>query len=202
MPRRKRHQLRDDGDSCSDADSESTEDEKKSEPAVKETSVINNFIDNSFSTRAAAQLTALRLRDVTIEAKGNKNRESTRKVKAEEHVKKGSKSEYMRLDNLWSKREFRFVMSPTTKDQTTGQYDGYAFNVVRHFTYSNRYESTELHILSKPLKKAMHHVMGESSIISANPARSIGSTKGVEGGLQQTSMHGVTVLILSSTQAK
>ena len=75
--------------------------------------------------------------------------------------KKGSKPEYFHVDRVWSEDDRCFVVKPSTDDKSAGQYEEYAFNVVRRFDYRKRYERTELVILSKSLKTALLHVMSK-----------------------------------------
>ncbi|KAG8526543.1 uncharacterized protein KY384_008744 [Bacidia gigantensis] len=82
------------------------------------------------------------------------------------NVAKGSKPEFVRLDKVWSQREYRFIKQPSTQEDKLEKYEEYAFNVVRRMDHQNRYLDTSLHILSKPLKHALFYVMGTESGIS------------------------------------
>ncbi|KAL9124055.1 MAG: hypothetical protein Q9217_006581 [Psora testacea] len=155
----------------SDSDDESSGIDAK---RVKLKKLINKAIqaeastDDVFATRAIAQLTALRLRGLALEQRTTDiDEEAEDDVKSnKKKAKKGSKLEFVRVDRLWSNKEHRFVFSPSTVDKKAGQYEEYAFNIVRYFDYQNKYTSTELLILSQPLKIAMVHVMGKVKGIS------------------------------------
>ena len=125
--------------------------------------------------------TVIHLRDVTVEQKAGvaqsakpaeeetdqeTTEEGVKGTKPEEKAERGSKAEFARLDHVWSSSSHRFVSKPSTEEKKSGQFDGYAFNVVRDFDYSNHYTQTVLHILSKPLKVAMVHVMRKVKGIS------------------------------------
>ena len=140
-------------------------------------SAVDTILESAVNKSGAT----IRLRDVTIEQKTDvaepaklaeeeTEQEATDgsagEAKPGEKIEKGSKAEFARLDHVWSSSSHRFVTKPSTEDKKSGQFDGYAFNIVRYFDYSNHYIQTVLHILSKPLKIAMVHVMGKVKGIS------------------------------------
>ena len=160
-----------------DESSEAEEDIDTTEPKFGETSIIDSVFDASISNQSLAQFTAVRLRDVTFERKpeaGLKVKYVPNKTKKKiveeatsgEKIKKGSKAECARVDRIYSSEHHRFVIQPSTEDKKSGQFDGYAFNIVRQFDFGNKYLYTQLHILSDALKTAIVHVMGDVKGIS------------------------------------
>ena len=138
-----------------------------------EASKLEPLIDDVIS-RAIAHLTALRLRGLAIDQNATSTDEeeegeeddNEEECKPKGDVKRGSKLEFIRIDRLWSEHESRFILSPSTVDQKAGQYEEYAFNIIRHFNFKKQHTSTELKILSKPLKTALIHVMRQVKGIS------------------------------------
>ncbi len=80
--------------------------------------------------------------------------------------KKGTKAEFIRVDRLWSKDEHRYVLKKSSENTEAGEYEQYAFNVRRMFDWENKHSGTCLGIMSKPLKAALRHIMGEVKGIS------------------------------------
>jgi hypothetical protein len=85
--------------------------------------------------------------------------------------KNGSKPECIRLDRVWSTETYRYETKPSINDHSAGQYDEYAFQVVRRFDHKNRYEYTELVILNTLLKKACSHILEKVKGVSFEESR-------------------------------
>ena len=85
---------------------------------------------------------------------------------AMEKRQKGSRADYVRLDRVWSNLEHRFLLQRSREDTETGKFEHYAFNVRRKFDFDNKHIGTCLDIISKPLKAALLHVMGEVQSLS------------------------------------
>ena len=152
-------------DELSDSDDNSSDEEPKT--ATVQVAVTDIKNDNTFASRAISQLSALRLGGLTSGQNTSVEDEAEEaKVNASERPLKGSKPEFVRLDRLWSKRHHRFVFSASTADKKAGEYEEYAFNILRHFDYDSKHTHTVLTILSSPLKKALVDIMGNVKGIS------------------------------------
>ena len=159
----------------SDSDDESPEVEAQ---LVKSKNIDSTFIlqeatTNILSaTNVLTQLSALRLGEMAAEETGSGKTEKQEKAdEPKKTVQTGSKSEYIRLDQLWSNQDHCFFFSPSTVVAKAGQYEEYAFKIVRNFNYENQYLHTKLMILSKPLRMAMLEVMGKVKGITLEEAK-------------------------------
>lgn len=168
---------KEDSDSDSDdEDSSSSEEEEEAEkttsapaqPTANVTLTVKHEPNDSQVAKAVADAFTLQL-GASTPATNESSATSTKKEKGKKKdgkVIKGSKAEFVRVDRIWSTDDHRFKTQPSTEDKVAGKYDAYAFNVVRRFDYQNRYTSTELVIIGKPLKKALVHVVGSISGLS------------------------------------
>ena len=163
-----------DSDSDSDdEDSSSSEKEEEStstpaQPTANITVTLKHEPNDSQNAKTLADAIAAQL-GASTPATNESSTPSTKKEKGKKKdgkVIKGSRAEFVRVDRIWSTDDHRFKTQPSTEDKVAGKYDAYAFNVVRRFDYQNRYTSTELVIIGKPLKKALVHVMGSISGLS------------------------------------
>ncbi|KAL8965519.1 MAG: hypothetical protein Q9197_006476 [Variospora fuerteventurae] len=74
--------------------------------------------------------------------------------------KRGSKVDYVRVDQLWDSSIHNYKLTETAEDADADEYDQYVFTVRRKFDWENKYTDTVIDIKSKPLKEALTHVMG------------------------------------------
>ncbi|MCJ1223699.1 hypothetical protein MMC12_000342, partial [Toensbergia leucococca] len=74
--------------------------------------------------------------------------------------KRGSKVDFVRVDQLWDSSIHNYKLTETTEDADADEYDQYVFTVRRKFDWENKYTDTVVDIKSKPLKEALTHVMG------------------------------------------
>ncbi|KAL8685339.1 MAG: hypothetical protein Q9224_005857, partial [Gallowayella concinna] len=85
------------------------------------------------------------------------------KAKSKEKGKKkkrGSKVDFVRVDQLWDSSIHNYKLTETAEDADADEYDQYVFTVRRKFDWENKYTDTVVDIKSKPLKEALTHVMG------------------------------------------
>ncbi|KAL8679348.1 MAG: hypothetical protein Q9186_004353 [Xanthomendoza sp. 1 TL-2023] len=85
------------------------------------------------------------------------------KAKSKEKGKKkkrGSKVDFVRVDQLWDSSIHNYKLTETAEDADADEYDQYVFTVRRKFDWENKYTETVVDIKSKPLKEALTHVMG------------------------------------------
>ncbi|KAL8765370.1 MAG: hypothetical protein Q9194_006586 [Teloschistes cf. exilis] len=87
--------------------------------------------------------------------KANKSKEKDKKKK-----KRGSKVDFVRVDQLWDSSIHNYKLTETAEDHDADEYDQYVFTVRRKFDWENKYTDTVVDIKSKPLKEALTHVMG------------------------------------------
>ncbi|KAL8895658.1 MAG: hypothetical protein Q9207_008073 [Kuettlingeria erythrocarpa] len=74
--------------------------------------------------------------------------------------KRGSKVDFVRVDQLWDSSIHNYKLTETAEDADADEYDQYVFTVRRKFDWENKYTDTVVDIKSKPLKEALTHVMG------------------------------------------
>ena len=79
---------------------------------------------------------------------------------------RGSKTDFVRVDQLWDSSIHNFKLTETTEDADADEYDQYVFTVRRKFDWENKYTDTVVDIKSKALKEALVHVMGAVKGIS------------------------------------
>ncbi|KAL2049574.1 hypothetical protein ABVK25_010153 [Lepraria finkii] len=89
-----------------------------------------------------------------------------RKRKQGKPKMKGTKADYVRLDNVWNTNEHRYELRKSSERPEAGKYEQYAFKVRRKFNWENKHTGTCLDIMSKPLKAALRHIMGQVKGIS------------------------------------
>ncbi|KAL9591627.1 MAG: hypothetical protein Q9179_007530 [Wetmoreana sp. 5 TL-2023] len=82
------------------------------------------------------------------------------KVKDKKKKKRGSKVDFVRVDQLWDSSIHNYKLTETAEDADADEYDQYVFTVRRKFDWENKYTDTVVDIKSKPLKEALTHVMG------------------------------------------
>lgn len=82
------------------------------------------------------------------------------KGKGKKKQKRGSKVEFVRVDQLWDSSIHNYKLTETAEDADADEYDQYVFTVRRKFDWENKYTDTVVDIKSKPLKEALTHVMG------------------------------------------
>ncbi|KAL9000466.1 MAG: hypothetical protein Q9169_000983 [Polycauliona sp. 2 TL-2023] len=174
-----------DSDSQSTEESESEEDakkkrsrlrkkrrSKKSKKEVKE-SDSEDEDDNEELARAKAKLNLLGLRRravkqsrsgrssrAHIDDKTLKKAKKAKKDKSGKKKKRGSKVDFVRVDQLWDSSIHNYKLTETAEDADADEYDQYVFTVRRKFDWENKYTDTVVDIKSKPLKEALTHVMG------------------------------------------
>ena len=73
---------------------------------------------------------------------------------------RGSKVDFVRVDQLWDSSIHNYKLTETAEDADAGEYDQYVFTVRRKFDWENKYTDTVVDIKSKPLKEVLIHVMG------------------------------------------
>ncbi|TID26350.1 hypothetical protein E6O75_ATG00843 [Venturia nashicola] len=73
-------------------------------------------------------------------------------------VKKGSTSQFKRVNHLWDTILHQWVTKEEI-DEVTDEFDNYGFVVQRNFDYDNHYTSTIVKIKSKALKEALEEIM-------------------------------------------
>lgn len=82
------------------------------------------------------------------------------KGKGKKKQKRGSKAEFVRVDQLWDSSIHNYKLTETAEDADADEYDQYVFTVRRKFDWENKFTDTVVDIKSKPLKEALTHVMG------------------------------------------
>ena len=82
------------------------------------------------------------------------------KGKGKKKQKRGSKADFVRVDQLWDSSIHNYKLTETAEDADADEYDQYVFTVRRKFDWENKYTDTVVDIKSKPLKEALTHVMG------------------------------------------
>ena len=82
------------------------------------------------------------------------------KGKKKQKQKRGSKADFVRVDQLWDSSIHNYKLTETTEDVDANEYDQYVFTVRRKFDWENKYTDTVVDIKIKPLKEALTHVMG------------------------------------------
>ena len=80
--------------------------------------------------------------------------------------KSGRKAELARVDRVFDKEKFCFVLQLSSKKSKADGFKQNALIVRRVFNYDDEYEETCLDIVSKPLKAAMARIMGEVQSVS------------------------------------
>ena len=80
--------------------------------------------------------------------------------------KTGRKAELARVDRVFDKEKFCFVLQLSSKKSKADEFKRNALIVRRVFNYDDEHEETCLDIVSKPLKAAMARVMGEVQSVS------------------------------------
>ncbi|KAL8889315.1 MAG: hypothetical protein Q9205_003480 [Flavoplaca limonia] len=83
-----------------------------------------------------------------------------KKDKSSKKKKRGSKVDFVRVDQLWDSSIHNYKLTETAEDADADEYDQYIFTVRRKFDWENKYTDTVVDIKSKPLKEALTHVMG------------------------------------------
>lgn len=82
------------------------------------------------------------------------------KGRGKKKQKRGSKADFVRVDQLWDSSIHNYKLTETAEDADADEYDQYVFTVRRKFDWENKYTDTVVDIKSKPLKEALTHVMG------------------------------------------
>lgn len=82
------------------------------------------------------------------------------KGKKKQKQKRGSKADFVRVDQLWDSSIHNYKLTETAEDADADEYDQYVFTVRRKFDWENKYTDTVVDIKSKPLKEALTRVMG------------------------------------------
>ena len=85
---------------------------------------------------------------------------------ANDSYSRGSKVDFVRVDQLWDSTIHNYKLTETTEDADADEYDQYVFTVRRKFDWENKYTDTVVDIKSKPLKETLNHVMGAVKGIS------------------------------------
>ncbi|KAI4228183.1 MAG: hypothetical protein L6R36_001836 [Xanthoria steineri] len=129
--------------------------------------------DDDDLARAKAQLSSLGLRRragrQARNSRGDRsqiNEKTLRKAlkakkdKGGRKKKRGSKVDFVRVDQLWDSSIHNYKLTETAEDADADEYDQYVFTVRRKFDWENKYTDTVVDIKSKPLKEALTHVMG------------------------------------------
>lgn len=75
-------------------------------------------------------------------------------------ILRGSKVDFVRVDQLWDSSIHNYKLTETAEDADADEYDQYVFTVRRKFDWENKYTETVVDIKSKSLKEALTHVMG------------------------------------------
>ncbi|KAL8672848.1 MAG: hypothetical protein Q9168_002724 [Polycauliona sp. 1 TL-2023] len=176
----------DDSDSESSEDSESDMDAKrkrarlrkkrKSKKSKKEVEESESEAedDEDDLARTKAQLSSLGLRSRRAGKQGRSGRGGrghiddrtlkkalkAKKDKGSKKKKRGSKVDFVRVDQLWDSSIHNYKLTETAEDADADEYDQYVFTVRRKFDWENKYTDTVVDIKSKPLKEALTHVMG------------------------------------------
>ncbi len=104
--------------------------------------------------------------DGIVHGKTRPRRKARGKEERAQEKKRGTKAEFIRVDRLWSNDEHRYVLKKSSEHTEAGEYEQYAFNVRRIFDWENKHSGTCLGIMSKPLRAALRHIMGEVKGIS------------------------------------
>ena len=101
--------------------------------------------------------------DAFVKATRKRKRKQGKQGKPE---MKGTKADYIRLDHVWDTNDHRYELKKSSERPEAGKYEQYAFNVRRKFDWENKHTGTCLDIMSKPLKAALRHIMGQVKGIS------------------------------------
>ncbi|KAL8906488.1 MAG: hypothetical protein Q9171_006249 [Xanthocarpia ochracea] len=139
---------------------------KKSKKEAEDTESEDEEDDDELA-RAKAQLSSLGLRrragrngrGVRAQIKAMKAK-SKEKDKGSKKKKRGSKVDFVRVDQLWDSSIHNYKLTETAEDVGADEYDQYVFTVRRKFDWENKYTDTVVNVKSKPLKEALTHVMG------------------------------------------
>ena len=174
----RKHQDSSEEDSESEDSEESSSEEedkrKKSKSSKKERSMkkqLDELEDQAAKAQAKAQR---RFFNAAGAGLGNLRRRGGRqpvvddqllkqlksKGKKKQKQKRGSKADFVRVDQLWDSSIHNYKLTETTEDADADEYDQYVFTVRRKFDWENKYTDTVVDIKSKPLKEALTHVMG------------------------------------------
>lgn len=84
----------------------------------------------------------------------------------EKEKKPGTKIGYTKIDNVYDKNRYCFVLRPSSDKSETDDFRQYPLIVRREFGYDNKYEETRLDVVSKPLKASLERIMGEVQSVS------------------------------------
>ncbi len=141
---------------------------KKSQKAMGS----DGTVDVDVVSGAIAKIDALKRRvdaleeDEDTQNEGGDEDTKKKKKKKGKKMKKGAKTDFVRVDRLWSKREHRYVLKASCEGAEVGEFEEYSFNVCRRFDWQNKFEETTVSIVSNLLKNALQHVMGDVRCIS------------------------------------
>ncbi|KAL8725064.1 MAG: hypothetical protein Q9166_007595 [cf. Caloplaca sp. 2 TL-2023] len=102
----------------------------------------------------------VRIDDKTLKKALKAKNKEKEKEKASKKKKRGSKVDFVRVDQLWDSSIHNYKLTETAEDADADEYDQYVFTVRRKFDWENKYTDTVVDIKSKPLKEALTHVMG------------------------------------------
>ncbi|MCJ1462495.1 hypothetical protein MMC07_001097 [Pseudocyphellaria aurata] len=165
-------------DSSDESSSEEDEKRKKSKAKKKrrpkknrkdaESSESEEEENDSFRTHFNALNALKSQRTLSRRARGGRNlisdnRSSKKSLSSKTKSKKkkrGSKVDFVRVDQLWDSSIHNYKLTETAEDADADEYDQYVFTVRRKFDWENKYTDTVVDIKSKPLKEALNHVMG------------------------------------------
>lgn len=90
---------------------------------------------------------------------GSEPTKDKKKKAPKQRLKRASKLEFKRVDELWDTSLHNYKLTDTAEDQESDEYDQYLFNVRRKFDWEGKYRSTVVDIKSKLLREALNDAM-------------------------------------------